>query len=52
MEFYLIMKAKKRSYFCNKKTTRAVADYYLGKNKVLYLGNLDAKRTGVQLKIM
>lgn len=35
---------KRGATFLTKKTTRAVADYYLGKKKILYLGNLDAKR--------
>ncbi len=35
---------KRGATFVTKKITRAVADYYLGKNNILLLGNLDAKR--------
>ena len=35
---------KRGATFVTKKITRAVADHYLGKNSILFLGNLDAKR--------
>ena len=35
---------KRGGTFVTKKITRAVADYYLGKNNILSLGNLDARR--------
>ena len=43
MEFYLIMK-EREGQSCNKKITRAVANYFLGNKEILYLGNLNAKR--------
>lgn len=35
---------KRGATFVTRKVTRAVADYYMGKKNILYLGNLDAKR--------
>ena len=44
MGFFSIMRVQEEGDFRNKKITRGLARIHVGLERILYLGNLDAKR--------